>query len=157
MVTGASLALMVIIAGEFLHPLIFINDPVNNSVYNSGLNSISLNSPRSISFIGKIWHMEQIILIAVFSALILFLGAGGWILAKQKTNLDRAYHDALHEESAGHYAAATELYQSILDRATPFIIDNQIRSQISRRMKTLRHQQDYLSQFGKTAEAQLMT
>ncbi len=91
--------------------------------------------------------MLPIIPISLF-ALIFCIAATGWIIGKQHRRLDRLYHDALHAESNGHYAAATALYQSILDKSGFFlVIDHGIRALVKSRMNTLRHEQDWLSQF----------
>ncbi len=91
--------------------------------------------------------MEPTLRIAL-PVLVLCIAAAGWIIRKRKAMLDRAYHQALHAENTGQYDTATKLYQSILDRSWFFMImDNGIRSLIKGRMNTLRHEQNYHSQF----------
>jgi hypothetical protein len=57
----------------------------------------------------------------------------------------------LHAESVGDYALAIQLYQTILDQATSFLLrDASIQTQIQERIDTIRHQQQYLSQWEAT-------
>ena len=95
--------------------------------------------------------MVEIIGIGCFSALIIGIAVFGWIRNKRGRELDRVYHDALHAESIGDYDLATQLYRSILDRFGS-LIDEAIRTHIRSRVDTIRHQQEYLSQFGKQNE-----
>ena len=90
--------------------------------------------------------MVEMIVIGCFSALVVGVAAFGWIRNKRGRELDRVYHDALHAESIGDYDLATQLYRSILERFGS-LIDSAIRAHIRSRVDTLRHQQEYMSQW----------
>lgn len=73
-----------------------------------------------------------------------------FFVKRRSTQLDKAYHEALHAESVEDYVLATQLYESILEKYGNQL-DDKIRFQIKSRIDTMRYQQEYSKRFEERA------